>query len=344
MSKSLLMKHAAENASFGINFGKEAKNPQTGSLKRKFESLMSNDLELSIKRPKFEVSVYGDNILEFNQPRKSLVNCQRLRSQHFPFRKSLMDYIVKNNPNVLRKLQKTCKYFLIKHPYLIVTDIWSDCNCTRVTIDGKQYWIYDEIDYFPKMLVAKSLRFGVVDPDYFHKWMRRILRWDIPEIEFADTCMSYCSFKNVTKSQKVVKWNSLLANVFEDKKKIHISLDLMLINLPNIVDFSIRQCHITSETTMNLNQLPWKNKIERLILYSIDGIFDPDSFYEFLVKALAPRAFLKLIFVKTLNQEKVDQLKNVLQYKLESWNPRVEKPKIMFDRFDHTTTYSSLCL
>uniref|UniRef100_A0A914Q7X3 F-box domain-containing protein n=1 Tax=Panagrolaimus davidi TaxID=227884 RepID=A0A914Q7X3_9BILA len=58
-----LKEHAAENASFGINFGKEAKNPQAGSLKRKFESLMSNDLELSIKRPKFEVSVYGENIL-----------------------------------------------------------------------------------------------------------------------------------------------------------------------------------------------------------------------------------------------------------------------------------------
>uniref|UniRef100_A0AC34G123 Uncharacterized protein n=1 Tax=Panagrolaimus sp. ES5 TaxID=591445 RepID=A0AC34G123_9BILA len=225
-----LKAHAAENAKFGIVFRSENpqieyENPQIANLKRKFDILYKDDIESRRITPQFKASVFVNvnrefNVVEFNKAKKFCFSSTNVQPQYFP------------------KLQKTCKYFFFKHPYLIVTDIWSDCNCTRVTIDGKKYWTYDEIDYFPQILVTQALRFGVDDNKYFRKWMQKILRWDIPEVEFADFRLPYSSFKIVTKSQKVVKWNSKLCMVVEDKMKNHISIDSMLLHLPNIVDFT----------------------------------------------------------------------------------------------------------
>uniref|UniRef100_A0AC35GUY1 Uncharacterized protein n=1 Tax=Panagrolaimus sp. PS1159 TaxID=55785 RepID=A0AC35GUY1_9BILA len=117
------------------------------------------------------------------------------RNQDFAFPGSLIYYIAKNplSPKVYQKLIKTCKFFFVKNPILVLSNLyyynewvtWSNGNRTKVDLENGlgKYWVSE---YFGACSSRPSIAASIV-----------------PRI-------SFCNIQHLSLTNQIISYNDLM--------------------------------------------------------------------------------------------------------------------------------------
>uniref|UniRef100_A0AC34F3Y7 Uncharacterized protein n=1 Tax=Panagrolaimus sp. ES5 TaxID=591445 RepID=A0AC34F3Y7_9BILA len=224
-----------------------------------------------------------------------IVSPQRARflatyqSQNFPFRNSLMQYITKNpaSAKVYKKMTKSCKYFFVKNPILILFRLQNDRkNGWQSNVNGmykklnfncsSKFWITDSIDVYPSSVLKRNVVSSILP---------KIYRCDILRLSIEEQTIS------------VDELSVLISNVENLQLQNVIVMDRngTVVPIENLVklsskfkafDFEIgpNGSKITSKTFQELLKIPQFHKLSLFSLHNVSEDFDIESFYTFMKK------------------------------------------------------------
>uniref|UniRef100_A0A914QFT8 Uncharacterized protein n=1 Tax=Panagrolaimus davidi TaxID=227884 RepID=A0A914QFT8_9BILA len=224
--------------------------------------------------------------------------------QNFALPDSIIFYMAKNpqSSKVYQKMIKSCKYFFIKNPILVIpqlyynpTDQWhTNVNERKVCLKGitSKIWVSQN-------MVLDSLRFGQFNDISFYRCDAKI-HWykKVSVINFF-----------APKCDKFRLYNSAFAN---DNGSI-LLIDAIISALPKLKSFSCKPRHpskmITFETVKKLLCIPHFYNLEYFHLTNIPESFDIGLFYEYI--KVNKKAKICLHFSNQISQAYKNRLKMI---------------------------------
>uniref|UniRef100_A0AC35GNT8 F-box domain-containing protein n=1 Tax=Panagrolaimus sp. PS1159 TaxID=55785 RepID=A0AC35GNT8_9BILA len=251
--------------------------------------------------------------------------------QNFPFRQSLMKYILQNIKTLhLRKLIKTCKFFFNEYQIssfedLTITnfdegdedsDMLFDCMDIKHFIEAPNYFL----------LIGRLEIWDIRLSDIFHKIVGCFLK-EVFLSEFD--ALSLVEFGILMESKSIT---TLYLTNREEPSVVGIDgnplpLEDILEAVPKAADIKIKPCFVTSQTLPKL-LLNRNQKFMSLTLNNINGEFDSKLFFEFMKKYATPQASIKLKFC---DGEFGDRFRMDIEEFLKTWETEIAKPKFRCD-------------
>uniref|UniRef100_A0A914P773 Uncharacterized protein n=1 Tax=Panagrolaimus davidi TaxID=227884 RepID=A0A914P773_9BILA len=201
--------------------------------------------------------------------------------QNFSVPDSVIFYVAKNpkTAELYLKMVKTCKYFFVKNPIIIIPYLNADagkwrsgCLPLNLTKYNCKYWITDEIDASGNEFIDKNI-FSTIIPKFYQCDVKRLFLYS-QIISYHDLSLIISSAEWIILNNVVVKHADGSDVPLEDIVAIAIKADEIVDTKPTI----------SSKTMKELTKLPNFTKLDDLDLYNLSEIFDIDVFYDYMKK------------------------------------------------------------
>uniref|UniRef100_A0A914QK35 Uncharacterized protein n=1 Tax=Panagrolaimus davidi TaxID=227884 RepID=A0A914QK35_9BILA len=249
-----------------------------------------------------------------NQKRKDqdsmMVPCKRTKfmatyhRQNFSIPDSVIFYVAKNpkTAELYLKMVKSCKYFFVKNPIIIIKNLHADGGEWRsdnlplnLTKYDCKYWITDEI---------KASARGLVNQNIFSSIMPKLYQCDVKYISVSDQIISFNDLSLIISSAELISFNNVIVK----------HADSSDVPLEDVVAIAIKACKIwvdkptiTPKTMKELTKLSHFLKLDGFVLYCLTEVFDIDEFYGYMKKNQHTKLFL------TFDEQISDAFKNRLK-------------------------------
>uniref|UniRef100_A0AC35FK84 Uncharacterized protein n=1 Tax=Panagrolaimus sp. PS1159 TaxID=55785 RepID=A0AC35FK84_9BILA len=199
--------------------------------------------------------------------------------QNFSMPDSVIFYIAKNpkTPELYLKMVKTCKYFFVKNPIIILSNLYAYGGKWRVK--GKQldlikynckYWITDKIYASAYECVDKNIFSPIIPKLYQCDAKSLFLHSQV--VSFNDLSLIISSAKEIDLYNVVVKLADSSDVPLEDIVAIAVNAKVVSADKPTII----------SKTMKELSKLPNFKKLHNLVLYNLAEVFDINEFYGYM--------------------------------------------------------------
>uniref|UniRef100_A0AC34GS86 Uncharacterized protein n=1 Tax=Panagrolaimus sp. ES5 TaxID=591445 RepID=A0AC34GS86_9BILA len=209
------------------------------------------------------------------------------RRQEWSLPDSVMYYMAMNpkSAEVYQKLVKSCKYFYIKNPILVVESLiyekekWQ-ISCGKETIDlvnvTPKFWITDDLDATHYASVNPNLVSSIIQNIYKCDARLVFLRHQV--ISFDDFCFLASNIEKFYSYNTIVKDENGSNLAFE--KLFQILSKVQMVNF----DCGTSPSNFTSKSVEELLKIPHFSTLKYLHLNNIPEAFDLDAFYIYMKK------------------------------------------------------------
>uniref|UniRef100_A0A914Q0Y7 Uncharacterized protein n=1 Tax=Panagrolaimus davidi TaxID=227884 RepID=A0A914Q0Y7_9BILA len=200
--------------------------------------------------------------------------------QNFAMPDSIIFYIAKNpkTPELYFKMVKTCEYFFIKNPILVIPNLNADDGKWRsgnvplnLTKYDCKFWITDKIYASADEFIDKNI-FSPIIPKFY--------RCDVKHLFLFSQVVSFNALSLLISSAEEI----YLRNVIVKKCDSVIPLEDIVAIAVNAKKFAITKPTITSKTMKELTKLSHFSEFDYFTLYDFSEVFDIDEFYDYLKK------------------------------------------------------------
>ena len=210
--------------------------------------------------------------------------------QRFSLPEALVFYMAKNppSPEVYNKLIKSCKYFWLKNPFIVLNCLDSYTSDVYWSINGsikfqkfeignvnEKLWIHPDLIVFDKrnQYLASSI-------------ISKIYRSDLTSLNLSYQTVSFDEFQKFTSSGSLESLE-FYKTIVKDNDGNIVPIEKLIELLPKLQTFYFTNVRtkdgfqtITSETAANLIAIPHFHQIQQFILEKIPESFDVDAFFE----------------------------------------------------------------
>uniref|UniRef100_A0AC35EWV9 Uncharacterized protein n=1 Tax=Panagrolaimus sp. PS1159 TaxID=55785 RepID=A0AC35EWV9_9BILA len=215
--------------------------------------------------------------------------------QTFALPDSMMFYIKKNrSASLYKKLIKSCKYFFIKQPLLIVNSLFY--YYTEWLVENKTFdlskctlklWILDELDVSPDCRNAGHDELAVSVMSKLHRCDAKELSLSFQVISFNDLSSLISSAEFVSLQNVTVINGDGTTTAIEKIVEIAAKATSFFFKCTPVLDT------ITSKTFDQIVNLPNFPQVTQFSLENIPEVFDLEAFYVFMKKNKTTKFHLK---------------------------------------------------
>uniref|UniRef100_A0A914P8Z5 Uncharacterized protein n=1 Tax=Panagrolaimus davidi TaxID=227884 RepID=A0A914P8Z5_9BILA len=249
--------------------------------------------------------------------------------QNFSMPDSVVFYVAKNpkTAKLYLKMVKTCKYFFVKNPIVIIPNLHADdgkWHNGHVPLNLTKYnckcWIIDNIYASARGFVCKNI-FSPIIPKFYQCDVKR-LHLHSQVVSFNDLSLLILSAERIKFINVVVKHADNSDVPLEDIVAIAIKAYKISATKPTI----------TSETMKELTKLPNLLKLDYFSLYRLSEVFDVDEFYDYMKKNKHTNFYIS--FDPQISDAFKNQLETIVDEILETKQFNYKPPIIDFYGLD----------
>uniref|UniRef100_A0A914QBT1 Uncharacterized protein n=1 Tax=Panagrolaimus davidi TaxID=227884 RepID=A0A914QBT1_9BILA len=201
--------------------------------------------------------------------------------QNFSMPDSIIFYVAKN-PNTAAlylKMVKSCKYFFVKNPIIIIKNLHADGGEWRsdnlplnLTKYNCKYWITDEIKASASELINRNI---------FSSIIPKLYQCDVKYISVSDQIISFNDLSLIISS---AEWIDFINVIVKHADSSDIPLEDIIAIAVNAKFVSVDKPTITAKTMKELTKLANFLKLDGLTLSHLTEVFDIDVFYDYMKK------------------------------------------------------------
>uniref|UniRef100_A0A914PE53 Uncharacterized protein n=1 Tax=Panagrolaimus davidi TaxID=227884 RepID=A0A914PE53_9BILA len=249
--------------------------------------------------------------------------------QNFSMPDSIIFYVAKNpkTAELYLKMVKTCKYFFVKNPIIIIPNLYASGGKWRVNgkpLDLTKYnckcWITDRIH-------ASANEF--VDKNIFSPIIPKLYQCGAKSLYLTDQIISYHNLSFIISSAESIIFNNVIVKHADGSDA----------PLEDTVAIAIKACQIsftkptiTPKTMKELTKLPIFLKLDNFVLFNPSEVFDIDAFYSYMKKNLHTKFFLN--FDEQIIDAFKNRLETIVDEILETKQLNYKPPLINFTELD----------
>uniref|UniRef100_A0A914PCI4 Uncharacterized protein n=1 Tax=Panagrolaimus davidi TaxID=227884 RepID=A0A914PCI4_9BILA len=297
-----------------------------------------NPFSFEISDEHFFTTINNHDILQTtttteHQPLSVHFTSENAISQNFPFKDSMIYYILKNaSAAVQLKLSFTSKYMFLRNPTLI-------CHTLKITDGNDQI----EAEYY-----QQSVHFKVSEMDqlnFYNVYLSIVLYCDgmdrkclsklIPKmfecnakyITIIDQDISFNEFIFLVGHGNVLELTLVDVRIVDDGGKL-ISLADIIALMPSIERISGDNIPTNKETLTKLLKIPFTSKFDKILLRSVNvSHFNPEQVIEFLKKNVAADCDVGINFLQNgENEEGIDEFAHTVYFGIWGFWTGSERP------------------
>uniref|UniRef100_A0A914QH66 Uncharacterized protein n=1 Tax=Panagrolaimus davidi TaxID=227884 RepID=A0A914QH66_9BILA len=254
---------------------------------------------------------------------------------------SVIFYVAKNpkTAELYLKMVKTCKYFFVKQPIIIVPNL-RDGNgkwrCGEVPLNltkyNCKYWITGEI-------YASASEF--VDKNIFSPIIPKLYRCDVKCLYLFDQVISYHDLSLLITSAKRIRFDNV---VVKHADSSDVPLEDIVTVAVNAKSVYVDKPTITPKTMKKLTKLSHFLKLDGFHLSDLTEVFDIDEFYGYMKKNL--RTKFCIGFDPQISDAFKNRVEAIVDEILETGQFNYKPPLIDFtglDMFKRAKLYEIYC-
>uniref|UniRef100_A0AC34G610 PH domain-containing protein n=1 Tax=Panagrolaimus sp. ES5 TaxID=591445 RepID=A0AC34G610_9BILA len=217
-------------------------------------------------------------------PLKHHFNPKNALPQRFPFKPTLMHYILKTaDANILQNLFKSCKYFYLSNPVTIIFKLkpyHGPANGIQIREQSINLQICSTIPaWLGKLFISTILD---LSSNMFNNFLPRLYRCTAKYVSLSQLNLSDKEMDILIGHGNVVDLH--LWEIKDENDKFLI-LENVLKMVPKIINLVVNCVRCTTKTAEILCQLPFKNKMENFGLTDVqDTALEPKDFAKFITK------------------------------------------------------------
>uniref|UniRef100_A0A914R6G5 Uncharacterized protein n=1 Tax=Panagrolaimus davidi TaxID=227884 RepID=A0A914R6G5_9BILA len=283
-------------------------------------------------------------IISTNRKRKAknsmMVTCKRTKfmakyyQQNFSLPDSVIFYVAKNpkTAELYLKMVKTCKYFFVKNPIIIIPHLDVDggeYRCGRVPLNLTKYnckcWITDKIVASAFLCGSKNI-FSPVIPKLYQCDAKNLFLY-FHVLSFNDLSLLISSAERIIFHNVVVKYADSSYVPLEDIVSIAVNAKYVSVTKPTI-------------TSKTMKELPNFTKLRILDLSNLSEVFDIDAFYSYMKKN--QHTMFLINFDPQISEAFKNRLETIVDEILETKAFDYQPPVIKFPGLDFQK-YRKLC-
>uniref|UniRef100_A0A914QBZ7 Uncharacterized protein n=1 Tax=Panagrolaimus davidi TaxID=227884 RepID=A0A914QBZ7_9BILA len=247
--------------------------------------------------------------------------------QNFSMPDSVIFYIAKNpkTAELYHKMVKSCKYFFVKNPIIIVPYLdayggkWRNRRLPlNLTKYNCKYWITDEIDASASGL--KNILCPIIP---------KLYQCDVKFLYLSDQIISYRDLPLIISSAERIHFMNVTVK-HADSSDVPLE-DIVAIAI-KAYKISVDKPTIIPKTMKELTKLPNFKKLDDFTLYNLSEVFDIDAFYSNVKKNSHTRFFL--FFDKQISVGYMNRLQTIVDEILETKEFNYKPPVIYFTGID----------
>uniref|UniRef100_A0A914NYP3 Uncharacterized protein n=1 Tax=Panagrolaimus davidi TaxID=227884 RepID=A0A914NYP3_9BILA len=247
-----------------------------------------------------------------------MVTCRRTKfmakyhRQNFSMPDSVIFYIAKN-PKTAKLYLKTCKYFFVKNPIIIINRLEHFHGKWRVkekpldlTKYSCKYWITDEIYDFGNEFVDKNILSPIIP---------KLYQCDVRHLSLSDQIISFSDLSLLISSAEEIDLYDVIVKLADGSD---VPVDDIVAIAINAKSFEFTKPTITPKTMKELTKLSHFSKFDQFGLYDLSEVFDIDAFYSYMKKN--PHTKFYLTFDEQISDAFKNRLKTIVDEILETKN------------------------
>uniref|UniRef100_A0A914PVZ2 Uncharacterized protein n=1 Tax=Panagrolaimus davidi TaxID=227884 RepID=A0A914PVZ2_9BILA len=292
-------------------------------------------------------SSHPQRITSSNRKRKAedtvLVISKRARfyaqyyQQNFSMPNSIIFYVAKNpeTAKLYLKMVKTCKYFFVKNPIIIIPSLngnggewrsgYVQLNLSKYNC---KYWITDEI--------YASAR-GFVDKNILSPIIPKLYQYDVKHLYLSDQIISYHDLSLIITSAEQIDFINVTVKHADSSD---VSLEDIIAIAVNAKHVYVNKPTITSKTMKELTKLPHFTKLDYFILCNLSEVFNIDAFYSYMKKNRHTKFYIR--FDEQVSDAFKNRLETIVDEILETKEFNYIPPVIYFTGLG-SQKYGKLC-
>uniref|UniRef100_A0A914QRG7 Uncharacterized protein n=1 Tax=Panagrolaimus davidi TaxID=227884 RepID=A0A914QRG7_9BILA len=227
------------------------------------------------------------------------------RHQNFSMPDSLVFYIAKNSKSwkLYQKMVKTCKYFFIKNPILVIDK--------QLNHFGSE-WTIEETPYNMNQTTSKHWYDSAISPVYStetkdHNILASIIpklyRCDVWILQLLKQVISYHDLPLLISSAEMIYFVQVVVK-HEDGSNVEVQKIVEIASNATIIDIS--HPTITSKTMVELLKIPNFSTLREFTLRNVPEVFDMEAFYVHMKKNKATDFYF--LFDESISDEYVKRL------------------------------------
>uniref|UniRef100_A0A914PQF1 Uncharacterized protein n=1 Tax=Panagrolaimus davidi TaxID=227884 RepID=A0A914PQF1_9BILA len=278
-------------------------------------------------------SSVSQRVLSSNRKRKAedsiMVISKRARfyatyhRQNFSMPDSVIFYVAKNpkTAELYLKMVKTCKYFFIKNPIIIISNLdadggeWrSDDVPLNLTKYNCKYWITDGIYASARGLV-----------NIFLSIIPKLYQCDAESLWLSDQIISFNDLSLIISSAEEIRFTNVIVK-HADSSDVPLE-DIFAIAV-NAKRVTVYYPTVTSKTMKKLSELPNFKKLDKFTLRNLSEVFDIDEFCGYMKKNQHTKFYLN--FDKQTSEGYMSRLETIVDEILETKHFNYKPPLIYF--------------
>uniref|UniRef100_A0A914P8A9 Uncharacterized protein n=1 Tax=Panagrolaimus davidi TaxID=227884 RepID=A0A914P8A9_9BILA len=271
-----------------------------------------------------------------------MVTCKRTKfmetyhRQNFSMPDSIIFYVAKNPKTaaLYLKMVKTCKYFFVKNPIIVIDRLVTYRGKWRVnekpfdlTKYKCKYWITTKI---------YASAYESVDKNIFSPIIQKLYRCDAKSLSLHSQVVSFNDLSLLISSAEKIYLN----NVIVKKCDSIIQLENIIAIAVNAKSVAVSEPTITPKTMKELSKLPNFTKLDILALYNLSEVFDIDTFYGYMKKNQHTKIYIT--FDGQISDAFKNRLETIVDEILETEQFNYKPPVINFTGLDFEK-YVKLC-
>uniref|UniRef100_A0A914QYS8 Uncharacterized protein n=1 Tax=Panagrolaimus davidi TaxID=227884 RepID=A0A914QYS8_9BILA len=264
-----------------------------------------------------------------------VVSCTRAKfmatfyQQDFSLPDSLIFYIATNpkTAELYLKMIKTCKYFFVKNPIIIIDCLDTFGGKWRVnekpldlTKYNCKYWITDVISVSASVFVDKNILSTIIP---------KLYQCDVKCLSISHQIISFNDLSFIISSAEEIYFN----NVIVKKCNSVIPLEGIIEIAVCAKSVNIFKPTITTKTMKELTKLSHFLKLYDFTLHDLSEVFDLDAFYSYMKKNQDTQFFLTF-FDEQISEGYMNRLETIVDEILETKQFNYEPPVINFTGLD----------
>uniref|UniRef100_A0AC34FH10 Uncharacterized protein n=1 Tax=Panagrolaimus sp. ES5 TaxID=591445 RepID=A0AC34FH10_9BILA len=259
------------------------------------------------------------------------------RHQSFSLPDSIMHYMAMNpkNAEVYQKLVKSCKYFFVKNPILVLSDLRYDSNGWETLMNNgwkdivtnnisSKLWITDTFDVSPDLENENDIASSIIP---------KIYQCNVKELSLWDQIISYDEFMVLASAVEDLNFDE--GTVKYDDGTV-VPLEKLVEKLLNVkqIESSLPSdpSALTFSTFKELLKIPHFVTLDEFRIWNMPETFDVETFYTYMKKNKHTKILLH--FHHTVSEDYQTRLEAIVDEIIEVKNHEYKIPFICFDGLD----------
>uniref|UniRef100_A0AC34FIB0 Uncharacterized protein n=1 Tax=Panagrolaimus sp. ES5 TaxID=591445 RepID=A0AC34FIB0_9BILA len=276
------------------------------------------------------------------------------RIQSFSLPDSIMFYMAKNPPSaeIYQKLIQSCKYFFVKNPLLVVSELhlgyrngWHTCG-DEEKIDLKniphKLWISRNLNVVVNCGIVHIDACNGQDRFFVSSLISKFYRCDVTKLTLQRQTISFKDFIFLASNVESLQLTNALNILNEDGSVA--TLEKIVEALPKLTYFEF--CFdtdvpevVTPKTIHNLLKIPHFSNLTRLGMSNVPQLMDIDALYAFVKKNKKTKLSLSFL---TISEGYRNHLQAIVDDVIQSGNRDFIPPYFDFPDMDQFA-YDKLC-